>query len=119
MRCRGERQAQASSNAEEKSHLSAVVIGNGQTRSSSERFPGRSNLMSDYSAGDGARATYSEGFDQLVVVLQAEVRDQLLSLQVTESVFQLHQLDEQVVLGVEPGNGHGGLEVEAEPFLDA
>ncbi len=38
--------------------------------------------MSDYSAGEDARATYSEGFEQLVVVLQSQVRNQFLALQV-------------------------------------
>ena len=36
-----------------------------------------------------------------VVVLQAEMRDQLLTAQVAQRVLQLHQLDEQVVLGIE------------------
>src|SRR5262245_41292838 len=55
----------------------------------------------------------------LIVVLQAEVRDQLLAPQVPQRVLQLHELDEQVVLGIEAGRGHGALEVEREPLLDA
>src|SRR5690349_10040673 len=42
---------------------------------------------------------------RLVVVLGAEVRDQLLAAQVAERVLQLHQLDEQVVLRVQAGRG--------------
>ena len=54
-----------------------------------------------------------------VVVLQSQVRDQFFPLQVAQGVLQLHELDEQVVLGIEAGRGHWRLEVEAEPFLDA
>src|SRR4029453_10600268 len=54
----------------------------------------------------------------LVVVLEAEVRDEVLSAQVAERVLELHELDEQVVLGVEAGRGHRALEVERQPLLD-
>src|SRR5579871_2371459 len=54
-----------------------------------------------------------------VVVLTAEVRDQLLTLEVPQRVLQLHQLDEQIVLGIEPRGVHRTLEVEREPLLDA
>ena len=49
----------------------------------------------------------------LVVVLQAQVRDQFLAAQMPQRVLQLHQLDEEIVLGIQAGGGHGRLEVEA------
>src|SRR5437879_724380 len=56
----------------------------------------------------------------LVVVLGTEVRDELVALGVAERVLQLHQLDEQVVLGVQAlGRSHRRLPVEAQPLLDA
>src|SRR4029450_6898571 len=53
-----------------------------------------------------------------VVVLEAQVGDEVLALHVAQGVLQLHELDEQVVLGVEAGGGHGTLEVERQPLLD-
>ncbi len=47
------------------------------------------------------------------------MRDQVLALHPPQRVLELHQLDEDVVLGIEPGRGHRRLEVEAEPLLDA
>src|SRR5258708_39946746 len=55
----------------------------------------------------------------LVVVLEAQVRDELFPPQMAERVLELHELDEEVVLGVEAGGVHRALEVEGEPFLDA
>ncbi len=43
----------------------------------------------------------------LVVILQAQMRDHFLALQVAQRVLQLHRLNEQVVLWIEPGHGHG------------
>src|SRR5438874_11016907 len=37
----------------------------------------------------------------------------------TQGVLELHELDEEVVLGIEAGSGHRRLEIKAEPFLDA
>src|SRR5687768_12128807 len=54
-----------------------------------------------------------------VVILQAEVRDEVFAAEVAERVLELHQLDEDVVLGVEAGRGHRRLEVEGEPLLRA
>src|SRR5215472_5131742 len=56
---------------------------------------------------------------RLVVVLQAQVRDQFLALQVAQRVLQFHQLDEQVMLGVKARDRHWRFEVEAEPLLYA
>src|SRR5687768_9052220 len=55
----------------------------------------------------------------LVVILIPEVGDELFAAHVAHGVLELHELDEEVVLGVEAGGGHGALEVEGEPFLDA
>src|SRR3954469_1264496 len=54
----------------------------------------------------------------LVVILQAKVGDELLSLEMAQRVLQLHELDEQIVLGIEPWRRHRRLEVEAQPLLD-
>src|SRR3981081_2351036 len=58
-------------------------------------------------------------YGELVVVLAAKVRDELLALKVPQSVLQLHQLNEQIVLGVDLRRVHRRLEVEREPLLDA
>src|SRR5690349_5718033 len=55
----------------------------------------------------------------LIVVLTAEMRDQLFALQEAQSVLQLHELNEQVVLRIDRRRVHRALEVEREPFLDA
>src|SRR5271165_3603922 len=55
----------------------------------------------------------------LVVILQPQMRNQLLALEVAQRVLQLHGLDEQVVLGIQPRRRHRRLEVEAQPLLDA
>src|SRR5580700_9553193 len=47
------------------------------------------------------------------------MRDQFLSFQVPERVLQLHQLNKQIMLWVQSRCAHGGLEVEAQPFLDS
>src|SRR5206468_11471109 len=72
--------------------------------------------FSAISAGSACSASFS---NLLIVVLAAQVGDQLLAFQVTEGVFQLHQLDEEIVLGVKTGRVHRTLEVEREPLLDA
>src|SRR4051812_45480697 len=55
----------------------------------------------------------------LVVVLTAEMGDQLLTLQVPQRVLQFHQLNEQIVFGVQSRRVDGALEVKREPLLDA
>src|SRR6185295_3143663 len=55
----------------------------------------------------------------LVVVLTAKMRDQLLALQIPQRVLQLHQLDEQIMLRVETRRVDRALEIERQPFLDA
>src|SRR5512141_1564168 len=54
-----------------------------------------------------------------LVVLEAEVRDELLTGQVAERVLELGLLDEEVVLGIEAFRVHRALEEEREPLLDA
>ena len=45
--------------------------------------------------------------------------DQVLAAHPAERVFELHELDEDVMLGIQPGRGHGSLEIERKPFLNA
>src|SRR5579859_3344656 len=54
-----------------------------------------------------------------VVIFQAEVRDQRFAAHPAQRVFQFHQLNENVVLGIKPRRRHGRFEVEREPFLHA
>src|SRR5438309_10946580 len=57
--------------------------------------------------------------NSLVIILQSQMSDQGFALKVAQGVLQLHGLDEQVVLRIQPGRGHRRLEVEAEPFMYA
>src|SRR5438105_7091682 len=57
--------------------------------------------------------------DYSVVVFQTQVRDQTFAHQMAESILQLHELDEQIVLGIELGRGHGRIKIEAQPFLNS
>src|SRR5690606_37513592 len=63
-----------------------------------------------------ARVKFSRGPGS-VVVLAPEVGDEVFTLHPAQRVLQLHQLNEQIVLGIEPRRGHGALEVEAQPLL--
>src|SRR5262249_33183082 len=56
---------------------------------------------------------------QLVVILQPQMRDQRLSPQVAQRVLELHRLDKQIMLRIEPRRCHRRFQVEAQPFLDA
>src|SRR6185436_246230 len=55
---------------------------------------------------------------RLVVVLPAKVSDELLALEIAQRVLQLHQLDEEIVFGIEARRVHRALEVERQPLLD-
>src|SRR4051812_4617527 len=55
----------------------------------------------------------------LIVVFTAKVRDQIFALEIPQRVLQLHQLDEQIVFGIEIRRVHRRLEVERQPLLDA
>src|SRR3984885_10894242 len=50
-----------------------------------------------------------------VVILQAEMRDQLLALHPAKRIFQFHRLDEYIVLRIEARGRHRRLEKEREP----
>jgi hypothetical protein len=53
-----------------------------------------------------------------IVILQPQMRDQLLAFQVPERIFQLHQLNEQIVLGIQARHRHRRLKVKAQPLLN-
>ena len=47
------------------------------------------------------------------------MRDQILTLDISQRILQLHQLNEEIMLRVEAGRVHRALEVEREPLLNA
>src|SRR2546423_1900490 len=53
------------------------------------------------------------------VVLQSEVRDLIFAHQMPEGVFELRLLNEEIVLRLQSGRGHGTLVVEGQPFLNS
>src|SRR4051812_19307237 len=55
----------------------------------------------------------------LVVVLAPKMGYELFTLEISQRVLEFHELDEQVVLGIETRGMNRTLEVEREPFLDA
>src|SRR5262249_10276297 len=71
------------------------------------------------SASARARVSAANCRTRLIVVFGAKVGDELLPTKMPQRVLQLHELNEQVVLGVEAGRGHRALEEEREPLLDA
>ena len=44
--------------------------------------------------------------------------DEVFAHDVAEGVFELHRLNEEVVLGIDAGGAVGSFEVEAEPLLN-
>src|SRR5215510_7217438 len=54
----------------------------------------------------------------LLIVLDPQVCNLLLTPQVAQGVLQLGELNEEVVLGVEEGSAHRALEVEGQPLLN-
>ena len=54
-----------------------------------------------------------------VVILKAEVGDEIFAAQVPQSILQFHELNEDVVFRVQARRSHGGLEIEREPLLHA
>src|SRR5262249_17038281 len=54
---------------------------------------------------------------RLIVILLSQVRDQVLSLHPTQCVLELHELDEDIVLGIQARRRHRTLEVEGKPLL--
>src|SRR5258708_2530012 len=47
------------------------------------------------------------------------MRDEIFGEQVAERVLQVHQLNKDVVFGIEGGSGHRRFEIERQPFLHA
>jgi hypothetical protein len=56
--------------------------------------------------------------ETLVVIFESQMCDELFAAEMTERVLKLHQLDENIVLGVETGGRLRGFEIERQPFLD-
>src|SRR5205823_6150361 len=56
---------------------------------------------------------------RLIVIFQSQMRNQLLTPHPAQSIFQLHELDKNVVLGVNLGSVHRSLEIKRQPFLNA
>src|ERR1035441_7372413 len=54
-----------------------------------------------------------------LVVIEAQVRNQVLPHDVAQRVLHLHRLDKQIVLRVDALGAVWRLEVEAQPLLDA
>jgi lipoprotein-anchoring transpeptidase ErfK/SrfK len=54
-----------------------------------------------------------------IVIFVADVRDQVFALHPAQHVLHLDQLDEEIVLRIQPGSGHRALVIEREPLLDA
>src|ERR1700682_1972218 len=54
----------------------------------------------------------------LIVILKSQMCDQIFSAKVAESVFQLHQLNKNVVLRIKAGSGLRRLEIERQPLLN-
>src|SRR5258706_1449809 len=53
-----------------------------------------------------------------VVILGSQVCDQIFPAKITQSVFELHQLNKHIVLWIEAWRGLGGFEVKRQPLLD-
>src|SRR5260370_2817855 len=56
---------------------------------------------------------------QSIVILLSQVRNHILSHHPAKCVLELHQLNEEVMLGIEPGCAHRRFEIEAQPFLNS
>ena len=67
----------------------------------------------------GNEGIFYLGFSGLIVILQPQVCDQVFTFHMPERVFQLHQLNENVVFRIKAGGGLGCLEVERQPFLNS
>lgn len=61
----------------------------------------------------------TSGFAWLVVILQAEMSNEFLPAQVSQRVFELHELDEQVMFRVQSLGCLRAFEVKRQPLLDA
>src|SRR5215471_12891553 len=54
----------------------------------------------------------------LLVILNPQMGNLLLTPQVAQGVLELGELNEEVVLGVEEGSAHRAFEVEGQPLLN-
>ncbi len=86
-----------------------VAIVAGHTRRSAEENESTRLVVTGWHRGEAPS----------VVVLVTQVRDQFFAHHPAQRVFELHRLDEDVVLGVEAGGSLRALEIEAEPLLNA
>src|ERR1043166_462991 len=57
--------------------------------------------------------------DKVHCMLTAKMRDQLFALEIPQRVLQLHQLNEQIVFGIQTWRVNRRLEVKRQPLLDA
>ena len=57
--------------------------------------------------------------DRLIVVLSAEVGNQLFALHPAQRVFELPELNKKIVLGVQAFGRDRALVIEREPLLNA
>src|SRR5439155_15285680 len=89
------------------------------TQKQQQRLPRLTSGSADNTPMTSPPTSAGCSWSGLVVVLTAQVGDQLLALQVAQRVLQLHQLNEQIVLGVQTGGVNRTLEVEGQPLLDA
>src|SRR6266852_5233776 len=53
-----------------------------------------------------------------VVILLPQVRDQVLAHHPAQRVLQFHQLNEQIMFGIQIGRGHRRFEIETQPLLN-
>src|SRR5882672_3318341 len=53
-----------------------------------------------------------------VVVFDSEVGDQLFAAQVAKGVLQLHQLNKEIMLGIQTRREHRAFKVKRQPLLD-
>src|SRR6266481_6800305 len=74
---------------------------------------------SDAAAAKGVLQPLVRMMPGSVVILKAQMGDQLFAAQVAQRIFELHQLDKQVMFRIQPRNRHRRLEIKAEPFLNS
>src|SRR5436190_15263034 len=55
----------------------------------------------------------------LVVVLQAQVRDQIFTTKIAQSVLKFHQLNEDVMFRIKTRGRLRRFEIEGKPLLDS
>src|SRR5436190_22066307 len=53
----------------------------------------------------------------LIVIVETEVRNQVFASHPAQSILQLHQLNEQIMLRIEARSRHWAFKIEAQPLL--